>query len=101
MSMFSKLKQIKDLRQQAKSIQSSLSQEHIEGTAAWGKIKIQMNGNQEVECVNIDQELLRSDKKADLENGVKEAINEAVKKVHKVMAAKFRESGGLEKLGLK
>ncbi len=99
--MFSKLKQIKDLRQQAKQMKSSLAGELTEGTAAWGKIKIQMDGNQEVKKISIDQELLKPDKKTDLENGVKEAFNDAVKKVHKIMAAKFRETGGLEKLGLK
>ncbi len=89
--MFSKLKQIKDLRQQAKQIQNSLSQEHIETSAAWGKIKVAMNGNQEVEKVTIDPEILKLENKSNLENGIKEAINDAVKKVQKIMAGKIRE----------
>lgn len=101
MTMFSKLKQIKDMRQQAKSIQSTLSGEHVEATAGWGKVKVAMNGNQEVEGVQIDPELLKPEKKSELEGAVKEAVNDAVKKVQKIMATKIRQQGGLEKFGLK
>lgn len=99
--MFSKLKEIKDLRSQAKSIQGMLSEVHVEGAAAWGKVKITLNGNQEVENVTIDPELLRPDKKSDLEKAVKEAVSEANKKAQKVMAEKVREKGGLNIPGLK
>ena len=99
--MFSKLKQIKDMRNQAKSIQGTLAQEHVEATAAWGKVKLTMNGNQEVENVKIDHELLKPEKKSDLEAAVKEAVNDAIKKVQKIMATKIRQQGGLEKFGLK
>src|SRR3989344_3958857 len=95
MSMFSKLKEIKDLRDQAKTLQSALAEEHVEATAAWGKIKITMNGNQQVESVTVDPDLLSPAKKSDVENGIKEAVNDAVKKVQKVMAEKIRQQGGL------
>lgn len=95
MSMFSKLKEVKDLRQQAKSIQSMLAQETVETSAAWGKVKIKMNGNQEILEVNIDPEMLQSSKKGEVEKAIKEATNEAVKKVQKVMAEKIKAQGGL------
>lgn len=100
MSMFSKLKQIKDLRDQAKDLQGKLSQETVEGTAAWGKVKIKMNGNQEVLSVSIEPELLSPSKKTDVENAVKEAVGEANKKAQKVMAEKVR-AGGINIPGLK
>mgnify|MGYP001599880086 FL=1 len=98
--MFSKLKQIKDLRDQAKDLQGKLSQETVEGTAAWGKVKIKMNGNQEVLSVSIEPELLSPSKKADVENAIKEAVGEANKKAQKVMAEKVR-AGGINIPGLK
>jgi len=98
--MFSKLKEIKDLRHQAKNLQNQLKDEHVEVSAAWGKVKIKMNGNQEVEEVSIDPDLLTPGKKADLEKGVKEAINDANHKVQKIMADKVRKSGGLNIPGL-
>lgn len=100
MTMFSKLKEIKDLRDQAKTLQNALKDEHVETTAAWGKVKVKMNGNQEVESVEIDPELLTSSKKSDVEKGIKDAINDANHKVQKIMAEKVRASGGLNIPGL-
>lgn len=91
--MFNKLKQFKDLRNQAKQMQNMLGQESAEGSADWGKVKIKINGNQEVLSVQIDPELLAPDKKEKLESAVKEATNDAIKKVQRIMAEKMRQSG--------
>ena len=91
--MFSKLKQFKDLRDQANQIKNALAQESAEGSAEWGKVKIKMNGNQEVISVEIDPELLSQDNKEKLEAGIKEATNDAVKKIQRIMADKMKESG--------
>ena len=91
--MFSKLKQFKDLRDQANQIKNALSQESAEGSAEWGKVKIKMNGNQEVLNVEIDPELLTQDNKEKLESAIKEATNDAVKKNQRIMADKMKESG--------
>ena len=96
--MFSKLKQFKDLRDQAKKIQDVLKDVSVEGSAAWGKIKVTMNGNQEVTAVAIDQELLAD--KAKLEDAVKEAYNDTVKKAQRAMADQMRKSGNLNLPGL-
>ena len=98
MTMFSKLKQFKDLRDQAKKIQDVLKDVTVEGTAAWGKIKVSMNGNQEVTSVSIDPELLSD--KAKLEDAVKEAYNDTVKKAQRAMADQMRKSGNLNLPGL-
>lgn len=98
--MFSKLKQIKDLRGQAKEMQNQLAKETVEVTAAWGKIKLTMNGNQEVLNIEIDPELLSVNNKSKLEDGMKDAFNDAVKKIQKVMAQKMQQMGGLSNLGL-
>ena len=98
--MFSKLKQIKDLRSQAKTIQNALSTEFAEGTAAWGKIKVQMNGNMEITQVTIDPELLQEQGKEKIEAGIREASNAVIKKIQKIMAEKVQKMGGLN-LGTK
>jgi len=99
--MFSKLKEIKDLRSQAKTIQGMLAQEHVETTAAWGKVKVKMNGNQEVEGIEIDAEMMTPSKKTELEKALQDAIGEANKKVQKVMAEKVRAAGGINLPGAK
>ena len=98
--MFSKLKQVKELRDQAKKIQNTLADETVEATAAWGKVKMVMNGNQEVLSVTIDPELVVAEKKDTLEKAIKEVTNDSIKKVQKVMAQKVQKMGGLSNLGL-
>jgi DNA-binding YbaB/EbfC family protein len=92
--MFNKLKQFKDLRSRAKQIQDTLGKESVEGTSGWGKVKVQMNGNQHVTSVSIDQGLM-SDKQ-NLEKLIGEAVNDAIQKVQKVMSSKLKDIGGLD-----
>lgn len=93
--MFNKLKQFKDLRSQAKQFQNTLAAERVEGSADWGKVKITLDGNQEVLSVHIDPELLTIEKKAKLESAIKDAIGDATKKLRDLMAKKMR-SGELK-----
>lgn len=91
--MFSKLKQFKDMRDQAKSLQNLLAQETVHADAKGGKINLVMDGNQKIVSLDIDPSLLSPDKKKDVEEGVKEALDGAVKKVQRVMVEKMRSSG--------
>lgn len=92
--MFNKLKQFKDLRNKAKTIQNTLSKESVEGSAAWGKVKIVMNGNQKVTSVMIDPSLMND--RQNLEKLIAEATNDAIQKVQKVMSTKLKDIGGLD-----
>ena len=96
--MFSKLKQIKDLRDQAKKIQDVLKDVSDEGTGGWGKVKIKISGNLEVQTVSIDPEVLTD--RAKTETAVKEATNDAIKKVQRSMAEEMRKNGSLNIPGL-
>ncbi|MFA6106509.1 MAG: YbaB/EbfC family nucleoid-associated protein [Patescibacteria group bacterium] len=87
--MFNKLKQLKDLRSQAKTIQNVLAEETIE--AEKSGIKIIMNGNMEVQSIVINDGIA----KESLEGILKSLINDAIKKTQKVMAKKMQEMGGL------
>jgi nucleoid-associated protein EbfC len=96
--MFNKIKAVQDLRTQANQIKKALEQEIVEGSGAWGKVKIKIDGNQEVKSVEIADEIIGD--KVKLETGVKEATNDAIKKVQRVMAQKMSEMGGLNIPGL-
>jgi hypothetical protein len=100
MSMFSKLKQFKDLREQAKKIQNALGDVTVEGSAAWGKVKVKMTAGQEVQSVSIDPELLGAGNQAKVESAVKDAVNDAVKKAQREMANTMKKTGGLNLPGL-
>ncbi len=87
--MFNKLKQYKDLRSQAKSIQETLANETI--TAEKGGVKVTMDGNMKVTSLKIDENLA----KESLEGAIADCINDAIKKTQKLMAQKMQEMGGI------
>ena len=92
--MFSKLKQYKDLRDKAKTLQNTLGQEHI--TLERNGITITLNGNLEVETVKLNPEL-NAEKQAEI---LKDLFNEAVKKIQRVMAEKMRGMEGFNLPGM-
>ncbi|HZJ40937.1 MAG TPA: YbaB/EbfC family nucleoid-associated protein [Candidatus Saccharimonadales bacterium] len=87
--MFSKLKQFRDLRSQAKTIQDVLAKEII--TEEKNGVKIVMNGNMEVTNITLAGGL---DKTAQ-ESALKGCFNEAVKKAQRLMAKKLQDMGGI------
>ena len=93
--MFNKLKQFKDLRNQAKELQSKLSTETVSVNAAGGKVVLTMDGNLTMTGLAIDDELMITDKKEKLQNAIKEAHGDAMKKMQRIMAMKMKEMGGL------
>ncbi len=97
--MFNKLKQFRDLRSQAKTLQNALKEEKVE--LEKGGIKIVMDGNQEALSFEIiDSSLLSPSRKQDLEKKLVEATNSTIEKTKKVMAEKMQKMGGFEGLGL-
>ena len=86
--MFNKLKQFKDLRSQAKDLQSSLREETV--TEEKNGVKVVFDGNLEIKEIIVNSEL----KKEELEKTLKSCINDAIKKTQKLMAKKMQEMGG-------
>lgn len=91
--MFEKLKQIKDLRDQAKTIQNALAGEMI--VSERHGIKITMDGNMTVKNISLEKEM----SKDEMEKQLPDAINDVIRKTQKVMAEKMRAMGGLPGLG--
>lgn len=87
--MFSKLKQIKDLRSQAKTMQSALADEKVE--LEKNGIKLSMNGNMEVTDLKIENDL----PKEEIAKISKGLFNDAIKKTQRIMAKKMQEMGGI------
>ena len=93
--MLNKLKQFRDLRTQAKEIQDTLGKESVTVKAAGDKIVMTMDGNLKMTGLAIDEELLAPDKKSKLQDAIKDAHSEAMKKMQRIMAMKMKEMGGL------
>lgn len=86
--MFNKLKQFKDLKSQAKTMQDALATEKV--TETKGGVTISMNGNMEVLSVAIESGLT----KEVIETSVKNCVNETIKKAQRLMAKKLQDMGG-------
>ena len=87
--MFNKLKHLKDLRSQAKTMQNVLAGEKVE--VEKGGIKIIINGNMEITSITINENLA----KESLEGMLVDCLNEAIKKTQRLMAQKMQEMGGI------
>jgi DNA-binding protein YbaB len=96
MAIFSKLKQYKELRDQAKEMQTTLAKESVYADTAGGKIQVMMDGNQAVNGVSVDPEYLAPNRKTELEKALKDAFNSAIKKSQMAMAKKAKEMGKLD-----
>jgi len=91
--MFNKLKQFKDLRDQAKEMQNELAKEKV--TASSGGVSITMDGNMAIQKVDVSPDLLATDKKEKLEKAIADAHADALKKIQRIMAMKMKDMGGL------
>ncbi len=79
-------------------MQDALADESVTVNAAGDKIVMTLNGNLEMTGLAIDDELLSSDNKEKLQNGIKDAHKDALKKMQRVMATKMKEMGGLPQI---
>jgi len=100
MSVFSKLKQFKDLREQGKKLQDVMSKESVTAREAGDGVVLTMDGNMQITGLAISDELLSKDKKEKLQNAIKSAHGDALKKIQRIMAGKMQEMGGLEGMNL-
>lgn len=79
-------------------MESELGQIHAEGSAAWGKVKIQVDGNRNIQSVAIDDSMLAVSEKTKLQEAIVEAYKDALKKMQYSLAKKLQEMGGLDAL---
>ena len=100
MSMFTKLKQYKDIRDQGKKLQEALGGESASANNFGSTVTITMNGNLQMTEVKISPELLALDKKEKLESAIKDVHNDVLKKVQRIMAGKMQEMGGFNLPGM-
>lgn len=93
--MLSKLKQYKDLRSQAKTVQDVLSKETVHASGVGGKINVVMDGNQKILSLDIDEELLNPTAKDKVQKGIIETLENANKQLQRMMAKKI-QSGEMQ-----
>jgi len=98
--MFNKLKQFKDLREQGKKLQGALEGESETNESFGGKVSITIDGNLNISAVKLSPEILTPDNQQKIESSIKDAHNNAIKKMQRKVATKMQEMGGFNMPGM-
>jgi nucleoid-associated protein EbfC len=93
-SMMQMLKQARGLQKQMKQIQKKVDKREVTATAADGKIEIVITGKLQVRRVLIDQSLLVSPNKIQLQDALTSAVNGAIQKAQNLMAVEMQKMAG-------
>ncbi len=87
MGIFDKLKDVNEMRKQAKQIELTLAQEEVTGHSSGDNIKIIIDGNQVVKSVQVGDAIV-GDRK-EIARHIREALEDLNKKHKKMLQSKF------------
>lgn len=92
MGLFDKLKDVNQMRKQAKQIELVLGKETVTGKSAGEKIKITIDGNQQILSVEVSPDIAGD--RAEVARNIRAALEDLFAKHKKLLQAKF---GGVMK----
>ena len=84
MGLFDKIKDVNQMRKQAKQIELMLAQEEISGGS---KIKITMDGNQKIKSVEVSDAVVGD--RGEIARAIREALEDVNSKHKKMLQNKF------------
>ncbi|QQS23255.1 YbaB/EbfC family nucleoid-associated protein [bacterium] len=87
MGIFDKLKDVNEMRKQAKQIEMMLASEEVIGKSSGSKIEIIIDGNQNVKSVKVDDSIVGD--RGDIARNIREALEDLNKKHKKMLQGKF------------
>ncbi len=87
MGIFDKLKDVNEMRKQAKQIELQLANETVSGSSSGGKIKITMDGNQAIKSVEVDAAVAGD--KSEVARHIRSALEDLFKHHKKMLQSKF------------
>ena len=87
MGLFDKLKDVNEMRKQAKQFELVLAQETVTGKSSGEGIKITMDGNQKIKSVEVS-EAIAGDKK-EVARHIREALEDLFGRHKKMLQQKF------------
>lgn len=87
MGIFDKLKDVNEMRKQAKQIELLLANETVTGSSSGGKIKITIDGNQAVKSVEVDPGIAGD--KSEVARHIRSALEDLFKQHKKLLQSKF------------
>ena len=87
MGLMDKLKDINEMRKQAKQMEAVLATETVTGSSSGGKIKITIDGNQNIKSVEVDA-VVAGDK-SEVARHIRSALEDLFKEHKKMLQKKF------------
>jgi DNA-binding YbaB/EbfC family protein len=87
MGIFDKLKDINEMRKQASQMQALLGAETVTGESGGGKVKITIDGNQNVKSVEVDPSVAGD--KSEVARHIRSALEDLFKQHRKMLQSKF------------
>jgi DNA-binding protein YbaB len=87
MGFLDKMKDINEMRKQAKQIELALSQETVTGKSPGEKIKITIDGNQKVQSVEVSDSIVGD--RGEIARNIRSALEDLNNKHKKMLQSKF------------
>ena len=87
MGLFDKIKDINEMRKQAKQIELMLAAEEVMGKSSGEKIKIIIDGNQKVKSVEVSDAIVGD--RGEIARNIREALEDLNSKHKKMLQSKF------------
>jgi DNA-binding protein YbaB len=87
MGLLDKIKDINEMRKEAKALQGQMAQVLIEGSSSGSKIKLTIDGNFEVKSVEVDPAVAGD--KSEVARHVRSAMEDLFKNYKKAMQKRF------------
>ena len=87
MGLMDKLKDINEMRKQAKHMESLLATETVSGKSSGGKIILTIDGNQNIKSVEVSPEIVND--KAEIGRHIRSALEDLFKQHKKMLQGKF------------
>ncbi|MCL5666345.1 MAG: YbaB/EbfC family nucleoid-associated protein [Patescibacteria group bacterium] len=87
MGIFDKLKDVNEMRKQAKQLEAALAKEQVSGKSGGGKIILTMDGNQNILSVEVSPEIVGD--KSEIARNIRAALEDLFKQHKKMLQSKF------------
>lgn len=87
MGLMDKLKDMNEMRKQAKHMESLLATETVTGKSSGGKIVLIMDGNQNIKSVEVSQDIVGD--KSEIGRHIRSALEDLFKQHKKMLQSKF------------
>lgn len=87
MGLFDKIKDINEMRKQAKQLEQTLATLTVSGSSSGSKIKISMDGNQNIKSVEVAPEIAGD--KSEIARHIRSALEDLFKEHKKMLQKNF------------